>query len=86
MKRIEMEDTLSQAMLDELDRWTIDGINVGQAVRKQIIPTALPYVEHEDGVDSTGRTILMTKPYCPDCEEVSYSGRYCQNCGRRLRE
>lgn len=79
------EVKLSPAMMDELDKWDIDGINVGQAVRKQIIPSQLPYVEKEDGADSTGRTILMTKPYCPDCEEVSYSGRYCQNCGRRLR-
>ena len=80
------EVKLSPAMMDELDKWTIDGINVGQAVRKQVIPSQLPCVEVDEGADSTGRTILMTKPYCPDCEEVSYSGRYCQNCGRRLRK
>lgn len=77
---------IQEAFLDELDKWECMGVNVGQAVRKQIIPSQLPYVEVDEGVDSTGRTILMTKPYCPDCEEVSYSGRYCQNCGRRLRK
>lgn len=77
---------IQEVFLDELDKWECAGINVGKAIRKQIIPSQLPYVEVDEGADSTGRTILMTKPYCPDCEEVSYSGRYCQNCGRRLRK
>lgn len=77
---------IQEAFLDELDKWECMGVNVGQAIQKQIIPSQLPCVEVDEGADSTGRTILMTKPYCPDCEEVSYGGRYCQNCGRRLRK
>lgn len=77
---------IQEAFIDELDKWECMGVNVGKAIRKQVIPSQLPYVEVDEGADSTGRTILMTKPYCPDCEEVSYSGRYCQHCGRRLRE
>ena len=77
---------IQEAFLDELDKWECMGVNVGQAVRKQVIPSQLPCVEVDEGADSTGRTILMTKPYCPDCKEASYSGRYCQNCGRRLRK
>ena len=77
---------INESFISELDTWVYKGINIGKAVRKQIIPSQLPYVEVDEGADSTGRTILMTKPYCPDCEEVSYSGRYCQNCGRRLRK
>ena len=77
---------IQEAFLDELDKWECMGVNVGKAIRKQIIPSQLPYVEVDEGADSTGRTILMTKPYCPDCEAVSYSGKFCQNCGRRLRQ
>lgn len=77
---------IKESFLAELDTWECMGINIGQSIRKQIIPKRLPEVEVDDGVDEAGRTILFTKPYCPDCEAVSYSGRYCQNCGRRLRK
>lgn len=77
---------IQEAFLDELDKWECMGVNVGKAIRKQIVPVHLPEVEVEDGADEDGKTIIYTKPYCPDCEEVSYSGRYCQNCGRRLRK
>lgn len=76
---------IKESFLSELDTWTYKGINIGEAVRKQILPDKLPEVEVDDGTRD-GRQILFTKPYCPDCEEVSYSGRYCQNCGRRLRK
>lgn len=71
--------------LEELDTWECNGVNIGQAVRKQFVPDHLPEVEVEDGV-SEGKVTIFTKPYCPDCEHVSYGGKYCQNCGRRLRE
>lgn len=77
---------IQEAFLDELDKWECMGVNVGKAIRKQIIPDKLPEVEVSDGVVEAGQILLYTKPYCPDCEEVSYSGRYCQNCGRRLRK
>ena len=75
----------NKSMIDEFDEWEICGVNVGTAIKKQIIPVKLPEVEVEDGTDEDGRTLIIKKPYCPDCENVSYSGRYCRNCGRRLR-
>ena len=77
---------INEAFLSELDTWECRGVNVGQAIRKQFVPEHLPEVEVDDGQDANGKTILFTKPYCPDCEHVSYGGKYCQNCGRRLRE
>ena len=77
--------TFNKSMIEVFDEWEICGINVGEAVRKQIIPTKLPEVEVEDGTDEDGRTLIYTKPYCPECQSVSYSGKYCKNCGRRLR-
>lgn len=77
---------IKEAFLDELDTWECNGVNVGQAIRKQFVPVHLPEVEVDDGEDRDGKRILFTKPYCPDCEEISYSGRYCQHCGRRLRK
>ena len=76
----------NECMLEEFFDWEIEGINVGDAVRKQMIPEYLPEVEVEDGVDENGKNILFTKPKCPRCGEISYSGKYCQHCGRRLRK
>ena len=76
---------IREAFLDELDTWECNGVNIGQAIRKQFVPEHLPEVEVEDGECWDGKRILFPKPYCPDCEEVSYSGKYCQHCGRRLR-
>ena len=74
--------TFNDSFLEEFDNWEIMGINIGTAIRKQIIPDKLPEVEVSDGV---GQILLYTKPYCPDCEEVAYSCKYCAHCGRRLR-
>lgn len=76
---------ISKAFLDELDTWECNGVNIGAAVRKQFVPEHLPEVEVDDGTDEYGKRIIYPKPYCPDCEKVSYTGRYCQHCGRRLR-
>ena len=75
----------NKAMLEEFYDWEIMGINIGDAINKQIKPDKLPEVEVEDGVDENGRTILYTKPQCPYCKEVAYTGKFCQHCGKRLR-
>lgn len=78
--------TFNDRFLEEFDNWEIMGINIGTAIRKQIIPDKLPEVEVSDQVVEAGQILLYTKPYCPDCEEVAYSGKYCSHCGRRLRK
>ena len=75
---------IKEAFLDELDTWECNGVNIGAAVRKQFVPEHLPEVEVDDGV-TDGKVMIFSKPYCPDCKKVSYTGRYCQHCGRRLR-
>lgn len=80
-----MSIQLATSVITELDKWYWEGINVGEAVRKQILPQKLPYVESDDGIDEYGRIKILKKPYCPDCERLSYSGNYCESCGRRLR-
>ena len=78
--------TFNESMMEEFDTWEIMDINIGAAVRKQIPPDKIPEIEVEDGVDENGRTIIFTKPYCPDCGEVTYSGKWCKFCGRRLKK
>lgn len=79
---------IREAFLDELDTWECNGVNIGAAVRKQFVPEHLPEVEVEDGIDENGRTIIFTKPYCPDCDSISYMKTeiFCHRCGRRLRK
>ena len=79
---------IKESFLSELDTWTYKGINIGAVIRKQILPDKLPEVEVEDGADENGRTIIFTKPYCPDCSEISYMKTeiFCHRCGRRLRK
>ena len=77
--------TFNESMMEEFYDWEIKGINIGEAISKQIKPDKIPEIEVEDGVDENGKTILFTKPKCPHCGEISYSGKYCQHCGKRLR-
>lgn len=75
---------IADGFISELDTWYYKGICIGKAIRKQIC-NGVKVVEVDDGTDDEGRLILFDKPYCPDCEEISYSGNYCQHCGKRLR-
>ena len=46
---------IKEAFLDELDTWECNGVNVGQAIRKQFVPVHLPEVEVDDGEDRDGK-------------------------------
>ena len=77
--------TFNKSMLEEFYDWEIMGINIGEAISKQIKPDKLPEVEIEDSVDEYGKTIIYTRPKCPHCGEVNYTDKYCRQCGKRLR-
>lgn len=71
-------------LLDVMKDWGYRGINVAEAVKKQQLGT-LEKIEDEDGTDENGRPITFIKEVCPDCKSISYSGRYCLHCGKRVR-
>lgn len=71
-------------LLDEMSKWTYQGINIKEAVLKQQLGK-LEKFEDEDGTDENGRPILFYKEACPDCGEICYSGKYCIHCGKKVR-
>lgn len=77
-------DKFNKSFIDVFDKWEVGGINIGTAIRKQI-NEGLKWVNIDGGKDEQGMIVINEKPHCPDCGATSYTGNFCSNCGKRLR-